>query len=463
MRVARRLLGRKEFRQPPFWLNEDQAFRLGRSMSSNREWIEHNFDAYVKDYYKDNGVVFAVILTRMLVFSEALFRWQRMVEGRPGELFTSPELEILDRPGPGETTGSLLVRMEQDASLAGNSYQTFADDEGNIGKSTNPATRRIVRMRPDQVEIIIYSPSGNPWGVDARKAGFLFHPAFAADSVILTSDEVAHYAPVPDPSARFRGMSWLTPIVREIVADREALEHKKIFFKNGATLGNVVSFKETVSQDDFDEFVEKFNAQHRGTENAYNTLFLGGGADVTALGTDFRQLEFAKTQGQGETRIAAAGGVPPVIVGLSEGLQAATYSNYGQARRRLADGTMSPLWRMAAQALATLVKPPEQHVRLWYDARDIPFLREDLKDVAEITQLRASAINTLTIAGFNPDSIVNAVDSGDVTRLVHSGMTSVQLFKPGQEPPPKADPNADPEKPPKPDGQPKPGDSGGGK
>jgi phage portal protein BeeE len=56
------------------------------------------------------------------------------------------------------------------------------------------------------------------------------------------------------------------------------------------------------------------------------------------------------TQGAGETRIAAAAGVPPVIVGLSEGLQAATYSNYSQARRRFADGTMRPLWRNAAVA-----------------------------------------------------------------------------------------------------------------
>jgi hypothetical protein len=58
-----------------------------------------------------------------------------------------------------------------------------------------------------------------------------------------------------------------------------------------------------------------------------------------------KQIDFKVTQGHGETRIAAAAGVPPIIVGLSEGLEAATYSNYGQARRRFADVTMRPLWR----------------------------------------------------------------------------------------------------------------------
>lgn len=456
MRLSRRLVGggRKALSlHPPFWANEQAAFQLGRSMRSNREWVEHNFDEYVRNYYKDNGIVFACILARMWVFSEALFRWQKLVDGRPGDLFYTDELKILDYP-EGEdlstTTGDMLVRIEQDGSLAGNSYHTFSDATGKFGKATDPATRRIVRLRPDQTEIIIHSPSGNPWGLDARRAGYLFRPAYAAEPIILTADEVAHFAPIPDPAARFRGMSWVTPIIRETLADREAMEHKKMFFRNGATLGHIIRMAETVGRDDFLFFVEKFNEQHQGFENAYNTLFIGGGADVTALGTDFRQLEFAKTQGQGETRIAAAAGVPPIIVGLSEGLQAATYSNYSQARRRFADGGLSPLWRMAAGSLSTLIDKPSEPCRLWYDKRDIPFLREDVKDQAAIDLTRAQAVRHLVEAGFEDEAAVETVDSGDFKRLIgrHTGMLSVQLFEPGAEPPGKrTGENEDPRQP----------------
>jgi hypothetical protein len=31
---------------------------------------------------------------------------------------------------------------------------------------------------------------------------------------------VAHWSPIPDPLANFRGMSWLTPVLREIDADQ---------------------------------------------------------------------------------------------------------------------------------------------------------------------------------------------------------------------------------------------------
>jgi hypothetical protein len=149
-------------------------------------------------------------------------------------------------------------------------------------------------------------------------------------------------------------------------------------------------------------------------------------------------------QGAGETRIAAAGGVPPIIVGLSEGLSAATYSNYGQARRRFADGTMRPLWRNAAASLATLITVPTNS-ELWYDDRDIPFLAEDVKDAAEIQQMNAAAIRQLIDSGFEPDTVISAVTAGDLNRLRHSGLYSVQLQPPGPQQAPASEPETPPE------------------
>jgi phage portal protein BeeE len=134
--------------------------------------------------------------------------------------------------------------------------------------------------------------------------------------------------------------------------------HKRTFFDQGATLGYVVTLDGDMNPAKFDEWVKRFKAGHEGTLNAYKTLFLAGGADIKTVGTDFKQLDLKAVQGAGETRIAAAAGVPPVVVGLSEGLQAATYSNYAQARRRFADQTMRPLWRNAAGSLARIVDRP---------------------------------------------------------------------------------------------------------
>lgn len=436
MRLAQRLLsGRKAWSQPPFW-SLDRLPMLGSGgVLPEKERIGNNFQGYVSSAYKANGIVFACILVRQLVFAEARFQWQRMEDGRPGDLFGTQDLELLETPWPGGTTGDLLAWMEVDASLAGNNFLTLADDQGRWGKSATGPGRRIARMRPDWVTIVLESASGDPLDIDTRVVGYIYEPrgveGTASETVTLTADEVSHYSPIPDPEARFRGMSWLTPVLREIEADKSTTEHKKRFLENGATPQLVVSH-ETDDEDSFAKFVEMFKKNHQGPDKAGETLFLAGGADARAVGANLSELDFKNTQGAGETRIASAASVPPVIAGFSEGLQAATYSNYGQARRRFADGTMRPLWRSAAASLSTLVTPPS-NARLWYDDRDIAFLREDRRDVAEIQWRQAATMRQLVDAGYDAATVVNAVNAEDFSILEHTGLFSVQLQPPANQ------------------------------
>jgi hypothetical protein len=241
----------------------------------------------------------------------------------------------------------------------------------------------------------------------------------------MRPDEVAHFAPIPDPQASFRGMSWLTPLIREILSDGAATSHKLKYFENGGT-PNIAVILPQMKPEAFDAFVTKFRDQHEGVSNAYRALFLAGGADVKTVGSDLKQIDFKVTQGAGETRIAAAAGVPPVIVGLSEGLAASTYSNYTQARRRFADGTIRPLWRDFCGSMSAIITVPPS-AELWYDDRDIPFVQEDEKDAAEVLQFEAAAIASLVTSGYTADSVVAAVTARDLNLLQHSGLFSVQL------------------------------------
>jgi len=383
--------------------------------SSPVEMIDGSFASFARSALKSNGVVFAVMLSRLMLFTEARFQWQSMAKGRPGNLFGTADLSVLETPWPNGTTGDLLARMEQDATLTGNWYGVRRGDQ-------------IRRLRPDWVSIVLGSPSGDPEDLDAAPAGYIYSVP-GRRPITLAAEHVAHYAPIPDPDAMYRGMAWLTPIIREIQADTGASTHKLKFFENAATPNMAVSLDKAVSVQQFREFVREMDEQHRGAANAYKTLYLAGGADVTVVGASMKELDFKATQGAGETRICAAGGVPPIIVGLSEGLASATYSNYGMARRKFGDHWARPSWRQAAGALQTIVKPPDG-ARLWYDDRDISFLQEDRRDDAEIAQAEASTVETLIRAGFEPDSVVLAVTAGDFTLLQHTGLSSVQLQQP---------------------------------
>jgi HK97 family phage portal protein len=397
----------------------------GTTPTGNTEQIEGSFQGYVNGAYKSNGIVFACMLARLMLFSEARFQFRRMNLGRPGALFGTAGLAPLETPWVGGTTGDLLTRMIQDADLAGNSY-------------TVRRAGALRRLRPDWMTIVLGSKTGSE--IDAEIIGYAYQPGgpgSGEDPEVLLPEQVAHFAPIPDPLARFRGMSWLSPVVDEIVGDRAATTHKQNFFEQGARLGYVVTLDSDMDPAKFEQWVEKFKQGHEGVVNAYKTLFLGGGADVKTVSANMQETDFKSIQGAGETRIAAAAGVPPVIAGFSEGLEQATYSNYAQARRRFADGTMRPLWRNAAGSLARIVDVPSG-AELWYDDRDIPFLQEDMKDEAEIQQTQANAIRSLIDAGYLPDSVVDAVTAGDLTRLKHSGLFSVQLQPAGTQTPPAA-------------------------
>ncbi len=383
------------------------------------EGINDNFQGYVEGAYRRNGVIFAVCLARMLLFTEARFQWQQMAGGRPGALFGNRDLEILETPWLNGTTGDLLGRMEQHASFAGNAFV-----------ARRPKGLRV--MRPDWTGVVM---SGEDGDLDAEVIAYLYWQGGTGANrpITLLPEDVAHFAPIPDPLSPWRGMSWITPVVREVMADGAATDHKLAFFENAATPNLAVKLSDKLGPAQFQDFVDTMKQNHRGVDKAYETLYLGGGSDVTVIGADMKQLDFKVTQGAGETRIAAAGGVPPVIVGLSEGLQQATYSNYGQARRKFADGWARPQWRMAAGALASIVPAPTGS-RLWYDDRDIPFLQEDQKDAADILSTDAQSVRQLTDGGYTPDSVKAAISARDLTLLEHTGLVPVQLQAPGSGP-----------------------------
>lgn len=373
-------------------------------------------------YYESNSVVFACEAKRVNVFSEARFQFQQVRQGRPGDLFGTPDLLVLEEPWLGASTRDLLAVAELDVATYGNSYW-IVDHDGYL-----------LRLDPCNIKILteaIEDPvSGNRVG--ERLLGYVYMTT--RDTMTIYSPrEIAHYKPIPS-RCQFLGQSWLSACLSDIDADTQMTEHKRIQLRNGANLSYVVSVDKSVTPDQLSIFAEKFRAHTEGSQNAGKTLFLGGGADVKTIGQTFGDLALAATQAATETRIAACAGTHPVIVGLTEGMSGSSLNsgNYTAAKRNFVDGTMRPLWGAFAGAFQWIVKVPAG-ARLWYDDRDIAFLREDVKDQAAIQAQDATTIRTLIDAGFKPDAVIDAVKANDLKRLAgqHSGLFSVQLQKPG--------------------------------
>jgi phage portal protein BeeE len=433
----------------------NDLFSYGSSVTGSKtESIGNDFIGYINGAYKASGVVFAVCEARRSVFSEMRFAWQELgPDGRPGKLYAKTSaknsLEILEEPWANGQTSDLLSRAIQDADLAGNFF--CVEEIGKGGK------KRLRRLRPDWVDIALTEKP--ELAVKSDILGYVYKPGGTQDPdewemypVDGSNGKIVHWAPIPDPEAQYKGVSWLQAVLNEIMADRQATKHKTKFFQNAAVPNIAVSFKEGVTPEQLRKFKQQMAENHGGVDNAYKTMYLGAGADVHVIGSNIQEMDFKSLQGLAETRIAAAGRVHPAIVGLSEGLAGSSMNegNFRAAKDGFADGTLRPLWASLCSAFSVLVTG-KKNARLWYDMRDIAFLRHDQKELAEIRGIDASTMAKLIMNGYTPESIIVAIENEDWTQLKHTGLYSVQLQPPltkeeakaANNKDPKADPNGD--------------------
>lgn len=377
--------------------------------------------------YASNGVVAAVVGRRIDLFSQASFCWKKFgAAPKPmaGDVFTDAALAPLD------DCVDLLTWMEFDVATAGNSFVARFGDT-------------MTRLPPEWMTIIVGSdmaedgdehPEQAP---DARVVGYVFKSP-QGETSYFTADEVAHYAPKPDPAARFRGMSYLRPVLRQVTNQNAYANFLTQYWNNAATPNLVMKFPPEVQRQTIEVFRDLFNERHEGAGRAFRTAFLGGGADPVVVGANLKDLAAESVSSFDFAQICAAAGVPPIVVTIVPGLEAAaTYANHESSMRSFADLTMRPLWRRAAIKLRPLVNPiprdfrGRQNAELWYDVSAVSALQRDAQDDANIISTNAQTIRALADGGWDKSSVVEAVTTGDLSRLKDTGLVSVQLLPPG--------------------------------
>jgi len=416
-RLWDRLVGRGTAQRYAPVTGDEWTYLMSSYGQPNAEKIQPTFVQYATQGYAGNSVVFAVIGQRITLFSEATFKYRSLSDKH---LFGDESLKKLETPWPNGTTADLLARMEQDVSLAGNAY-------------IRDAGSQLERLRPDWVTIVS-EVSHDALGRQVREVrGYLFEPVGDPERTteFYLVDEVAHWAPIPDPLANFRGMSWLTPVIREIDADVAMLQHQQAFYNNAASPNMVIKYQGKLVEEQINRIRNAIAARHAGPRNAGGTMVLDQGADLTIVGDRMQGSAFSDLRAAGESRIASAGQVPPLLAGLREGMQASAPGEYPQAMRKFADGLIRSNWRGVCGALSAIVDVPAG-AQLWVDTSDITALQPGESDAAGVMQQQAGTANTLIIAGFTPPSVLKAITANDLTLLEHSGMTSVQLYKPGE-------------------------------
>ena len=398
------------------------GFPTGSLPGAPAEHIGGAFEDRVRRVREVNGVAAAAVDARALMVSQLRFAWYDDISSRT---FTNGSLSVLERPNPDVSRASMLYRLEEDASWSGNAYLR------RVGNT-------LRRLRPDWVDIVYATATSTPAALaeDAFVVGYRYWPGGDRDNgtpVPLMRDEVMHFASQPHPLRLGVGSSWVTSVIRDIVADGQATKHVENFLDKAATANMVITAPDGTTREAFEPWVEMFEQAHSGVGNAWSNMYVAPGTDVNVVGSSLKDLDLSAITGGIEARIAVRSRVPATLLGTREGQQGSALNagNYAQVRRMWADAWLTPYADILCGALERVVPPPQSFVELTYQRDRILFLQEDEADTASIQQSQAVTMRQLVEAGYEPQSVTEAVTTNDMTKLRHTGNVSVQLQPPG--------------------------------
>ena len=208
----------------------------------------------------------------------------------------------------------------------------------------------------------------------------------------ISVDQMAHWSPIPDPLANFRGMSWLTPILREVYADSAMTAYKTMYMDHGQPV-QTIKYPAKLRPDTVDAIVERIMSKYGGVSNSWKPLIIDQSADPI-MSAPLKDLDYRAVQAGGEERICYGGrGAAVVEVGIRSAEQNETWET---AARRFSD-VYARLQRggPSAPSLQKFVPNiPAKGVQLWYDTTDIAALQAAETERAQVTQVQAAAALT---------------------------------------------------------------------
>lgn len=195
-----------------------------------------------------------------------------------------------------------------------------------------------------------------------------------------------------------RGDSPLLPICLEIYQQIKGRIHNVSLLDNGARPSMLVTFKdETITQEDFDYRVDKFNKQMKGVANSGKPIFTA--ADdiaVNEMGQSNRDMDYLNMDVNARNTIFSRYNVPLPLVDNS----ASTFNNLGSSVEHLYDFAVLPNVQKIFMSLTMFLAPryglSPRDVQITYNMDDIEALQDRMLNQLKLRrEMNLETVNEL--------------------------------------------------------------------
>lgn len=321
----------------------DRGLTLVPRFFSQAAWqFSSDYPTLAEKAFGGNAIVFATM--RLLCSAVAEPPLQAATEAADGTLDplpkTHPLARLLDRPNELMTGYEMVELIELHAGLAGASYWWKQRTNGGAVESLWP-------LRPDRI-LPAYQPNMSAPAGERLLRGWWYAPPGGGTPVLIPRSDVLAFG-YPNPSGETGGIvesiGWVMVLANDIAADSEATSFVGALLANYAQPSMLIKTKMPIRDIEIArrlkaQFMTELGGSHRG-----EPALLDADTEIEKLSFDLKQLEFPSLRAQSESRVAAAAGVPAILIGLKVGLDASTYSNFESAREFFTETTLAAKWK----------------------------------------------------------------------------------------------------------------------
>jgi HK97 family phage portal protein len=215
----------------------------------------------------------------------------------------------------------------------------------------------------------------------------------------------------PNPLDPYRGWGAVQTILADLDSSRASAEWNANFFRNSAQPGGIVQVDKRLSDDEFNEFRERWAEQHRGVSNAHRVAVLENGLTWVDRSFSMNDMQFAELRNVGREIIREAFAFPKPMLGTVDD---ANRANMEAADDMLARWIVRTRCRRTRQALNTRLLPMYGRLGegLEFDFDD-PVTGDTEMESKQLTA-QANAAGVLVQAGYDPKAVLSAVGLPDI-------------------------------------------------
>jgi HK97 family phage portal protein len=364
--------------------------------------------AYMRAY-GSSGTVFSIV--SMLARQTAKVPWhlyrQTPQDGRvrytTGDKGSDQRVEVVqhlamklwNRPNAAMSGFQLRELCQTWLDLTGESYIICQRD----GRATFPTA--LWPARPDRMEPIP--------GTDKFLAGYVYRGP-SGEAVPLQPDEVV-MVKYPNPFDVYRGLGPIQSILVDIDASKYSAQWNRNFFLNSATPGGVIQVDKRLSDEEWNEFTNRWRETHRGVGAAHRVAVLEQGAIWVPNAHSMRDMDFTGLRNISRDVIREAFAMHKAILGTVDDVNRANAQTAQELFEAFLIADRLDRWRDVLNCnYLPLFGSTGEGVELDHDD---PVQSNREADALELKS-KASAAEQLVAAGYDPHDVLETVGLPDM-------------------------------------------------